>query len=602
MAQTLEDMAEELTCSICLGLFSVPVTIPCGHNFCYNCLDLTWKDAIVSVYSCPQCRCSFLDKPELRKNTLLSNLVSQVALARDKEEKEAELEEESEQQERPAPVMCDSCRKTAASKTCLTCMASFCQEHLLPHLESPAFLDHTLSQPLGDLRERKCGEHNKLIDHYCQSHSKCICCYCVLSHKQCQTYTLQEGKKQKEMHYVNLLRSLNQKLEKATSTIEEVRCEQRKVLDITKKKKDLVEEEFEEIKGLIDEERKKAMAKVQEEEKKVTQKFSYTQSVLNKKKQEYQDLKSKVQSILEEQDDLQFLKKASKVKDTVSKEPFKPYTGFDDRLMQNIYKEAVSLKEAIKSKLSQPVETPESRPQATPTKKIHEADLAAATDESSKSIPPPLMKSFEEKQRKKSKPRKPPQTPQSASSVPESRDQLLKYAAKLTLNPNTAHKKVGMSDGFTKMFVSDSFLNYQDSPVRFVSCSQVLCSQGFSEGTHYWEVNKEGGNFSGIGVAYQSIPRSGTASRLGRNKVSWCIEWCNGKLQAWHNDKETDLTVPNTSKFGVLLSYDQGLVSFFCIGKKFSQIYRFRAQFTEPVYPAFWLFSSPTLLALTPAY
>ncbi|KFP01425.1 Nuclear factor 7, brain, partial [Calypte anna] len=36
------ELEEDLTCAICLCLFSNPVTVPCGHNFCRSCLDLSW--------------------------------------------------------------------------------------------------------------------------------------------------------------------------------------------------------------------------------------------------------------------------------------------------------------------------------------------------------------------------------------------------------------------------------------------------------------------------------------------------------------------------------------------------------------------------------
>ncbi|XP_040190441.1 E3 ubiquitin/ISG15 ligase TRIM25-like, partial [Rana temporaria] len=238
MAQALDEMVEELTCSICLSLFSTPVTIPCGHNFCSQCLELCWKD---SSYTCPQCRFPFTSKPELKKNTLLSNLVGMTQAAQlevgtidqgqpeVKSDEEPEEEEEEEERVREDTVLCDSCMKNPAAKTCLTCMASFCQDHLLPHLESPAFSDHQLSEPLGDLQQRKCPDHNKLMDHYCWEHGRCICCYCALNHKKCQTYTLEEGKKKKELFYTDLLRTLNQKMEKTNNIAEDVNYEHRKV-------------------------------------------------------------------------------------------------------------------------------------------------------------------------------------------------------------------------------------------------------------------------------------------------------------------------------------------------------------------------------------
>uniref|UniRef100_A0A3P9DTB6 RING-type domain-containing protein n=1 Tax=Maylandia zebra TaxID=106582 RepID=A0A3P9DTB6_9CICH len=58
-------LEDELTCSICLSTFDCPVTIPCGHNFCQDCLLASWEDS----YSCPQCRTVFDTKPELKKNT-----------------------------------------------------------------------------------------------------------------------------------------------------------------------------------------------------------------------------------------------------------------------------------------------------------------------------------------------------------------------------------------------------------------------------------------------------------------------------------------------------------------------------------------------------
>ncbi|KAM4664661.1 E3 ubiquitin/ISG15 ligase TRIM25 [Discoglossus pictus] len=704
MAQSsLDDMAEELTCSICLCLFTTPVTIPCGHNFCHQCLELTWKGVLFEEYNCPQCRYNFESKPDLRKNTLLSNLVSQLIVARGNndpdvtEEAEEDIEEEVDKLDLNA-VLCDHCMKAQAVMTCLTCMVSYCNDHLQPHLESPAFKDHNLKQPLKDLQQRKCQEHNKLLDCYCWDHSKCICCNCLVGHKQCQTHSLHEGKEKKELHFKNILRSLREKVEKASNASEEVKVEQRRILDVTKKKKALIEGEFDEIKALIEEEQKKATRKIEEEEKKVNSKFNFTQSVLSKKKKEFQSMKDKVESLLEEEDELQFLKRATKLHDTTSKDPYKPKNEFDEKLLNQIYRNTVSLKDTIKMKLVNPDETPEWR-KTKSNMNQPEAERPPSQSDSSDRPSMPNKFSEAEKPTKKNKP-KPPKTSAGPSpafgyggcaspapaagfgglagpapafsfggfagpappaagfggfagpappaagfggfagpappaagfggfagpvppaagkfgashpskakknsgdtsstlNIPSSREEILRYAEHLTVDPNTAHRRVILSDRNTKVTVTDTPQNYKDNPQRFTHCSQVLCTKGFNQGVHYWEVDIEGGNFSGIGVAYQSIARKGTESRLGRNKFSWCIEWFNGKLQAWHADKMTDLTSPNTNKIGVLLNNDDGYVCFFSVSKKFSQIHRFRAKFTEPLYPAFWVFSSNTILSIS---
>ncbi|XP_077316805.1 E3 ubiquitin/ISG15 ligase TRIM25 isoform X4 [Lithobates pipiens] len=532
MAQSLDEMVEELTCSICLSLFSTPVTIPCGHNFCSQCLELCWKE---NSYTCPQCRYPFPSKPELKKNTLLSNLVSMAQAAQgevgtaDQEQQEVKSDEEPEEEEeervREETVLCDSCMKNPAAKTCLTCMASFCQDHLLPHLESPAFSDHQLSQPLRDLQQRKCPEHNKLMDHYCWEHSRCICCFCVLNHKKCQTYTLEEGKKKKELFYTELLRSLNQKMEKVTNTSEDVNYEQRKVMENAKKKKELLEGEFEEIKALIEDERVKAMAKIEEEEKKLQSKFNFTKKVLSKKKKEFESMSSKIDNLLQEQDDLQFLKRVTKMTDTVSKEPYKPKIVFDEKLLQQIYNNAKSLKQTVKYKIANPEEAPEWRPPRTPElgpnpepaefskwrpspqksedgyekpyqkkeapewrpSRTPEPGPNPEPVEFNKWKPPFTPKPFEDKTKKRQKKSKPtpfgnvpptaaePHPPDAkpqraprpaAAAVLDSRDQLLKYAEVLFVDARTAHKKIAMQDNFTKMMVSDVPLNYPDDPLR----------------------------------------------------------------------------------------------------------------------------------------
>ena len=197
--QYLKDMEDELTCSICLGLFHVPVTIPCGHNFCQECLDATWKGS----YDCPQCRAHFPTRPELKKNTVLSTVVETFRTRSSMSElglEKKQREEEEEEAVKKSIVMCDTCMASEAAKTCLTCMASFCPEHVRPHLENPNYRSHQLREPLADMSERVCPDHHKLMEFFCTDHCRCICSLCLQQvHKGCAFSDPEDQKALKEV-------------------------------------------------------------------------------------------------------------------------------------------------------------------------------------------------------------------------------------------------------------------------------------------------------------------------------------------------------------------------------------------------------------------
>lgn len=197
----LEPLTDELTCSICLELFKEPVTIPCGHNFCSPCLDKAWSGHSPSCFYCPQCRQCFLEKPQLKKNTALCAVVKQVRQAqtlRDSEQPHG-APRDGESPDLPSTkwahakdrrVACDYCLQAPAAQTCFTCMASFCQEHLRPHLDNPVFLSHELQPPVRDLARRKCPEHSRLREFFCSQHGVCICSVCLVGHKTCSPLAL----------------------------------------------------------------------------------------------------------------------------------------------------------------------------------------------------------------------------------------------------------------------------------------------------------------------------------------------------------------------------------------------------------------------------
>ncbi|XP_078540248.1 E3 ubiquitin/ISG15 ligase TRIM25-like [Lissotriton helveticus] len=216
MSGSLLDLSEEFTCSICLGTFESPVTTPCGHNFCRVCLEVIWATEAQEGWKCPQCRTGFATKPELRKNTVLDTVVQQYLLDVNRCEQEQQAQPEPEEEEESCPdgaVPCDSCLKVAAVRTCVTSIASFCQEHQQPHLGSQAFAHHQLHSPLGssELGLRTCKDHKKLLEYFCEEHGKCLCCYCLVDQKACKTHTVPEAKLKREAETTEPIEAFNDK-------------------------------------------------------------------------------------------------------------------------------------------------------------------------------------------------------------------------------------------------------------------------------------------------------------------------------------------------------------------------------------------------------
>ncbi|XP_076144133.1 NACHT, LRR and PYD domains-containing protein 12-like [Alosa pseudoharengus] len=175
-----------------------------------------------------------------------------------------------------------------------------------------------------------------------------------------------------------------------------------------------------------------------------------------------------------------------------------------------------------------------------------------------------------------------------------------KYACELTLDPNTAHRRLSLSEGNRKVTRGSEEQPYPDHPERFDSyCYQVLCREGQS-GRCYWEAEWSGYGVN-IAVAYKSMQRKGESSSsvFGRNAESWRLYCSSNSYSALHNDKRTAILAPSSrsSRVGVYLDWPAGTLSFYSVSSNtLTHLHTFHSTFTEPLYPGFYVWSNSVSL------
>ncbi|XP_078497865.1 E3 ubiquitin-protein ligase TRIM39-like [Lissotriton helveticus] len=163
------------------------------------------------------------------------------------------------------------------------------------------------------------------------------------------------------------------------------------------------------------------------------------------------------------------------------------------------------------------------------------------------------------------------------------------YKVMVTLDPDTAHPELLLSEGGRRVRETDTAQPLPDTPKRFTSfwpC--VLGSEGFTSGRHYWEVQllQEGGWH--VGVAAETVDR--------KAKITWSPEGGVWAVERWKGQYSA-LTSPETPlsprekplKLVVYLDYEGGRLSLYN-ADSMELLYSFpQAPFTQRLFPYFWL-------------
>lgn len=203
MAERLFRDKEQYNCSVCLDLMADPVTLPCGHSYCMNCITAYWKQDQHKQARCPQCRQEFPTRPALKKNTMLAEILEEMRSTTLRASPAAQCAAE------PGDVECDFCTevKLIAVRSCLECLASYCETHLQPHFDIPALKKHKL---VAATHIQTCPRHDKLLEAFCRTDNACICMSCVMDeHRGHDTVLSAAERDEKQVRHFPLIKPVS---------------------------------------------------------------------------------------------------------------------------------------------------------------------------------------------------------------------------------------------------------------------------------------------------------------------------------------------------------------------------------------------------------
>uniref|UniRef100_A0A8D3EDM3 E3 ubiquitin/ISG15 ligase TRIM25-like n=1 Tax=Scophthalmus maximus TaxID=52904 RepID=A0A8D3EDM3_SCOMX len=347
---------------------------------------------------------------------------------------------------------CYAGAEDVACDSCLVCLASYCEKHLQPHYESSAFEKHKLVDPTKKLQENICSRHDEVMKMFCRTDQQCICYVCsVDEHKGHDTVSaaVERTERQRELE-------LSQ---------QEI---QQRVQDREKDVK-LLQQELEAVNGSAD--------KAVEDSEKI---FTEMIRLVEKRSS---DVKQQIRSQQETE--------VSRVKD------------LQEKLEQEITE--LKRKDAELKQLSHTEDHNQflhNYPSLTP--------LSPSTHSSSINIRP--LRYFEAVTAAVSEVRGRLQDVLTESetniSLTVTQVDVLLYSKEITLDPNTAHKCLLLSEGNRKVTVMREEQFYSVHPDRFTYYWQVLSRESLT-GRCYWEVERRGD--VDVAVAYKNIIRAGNS-------------------------------------------------------------------------------------------
>ncbi|XP_019613881.1 PREDICTED: E3 ubiquitin-protein ligase Midline-1-like [Branchiostoma belcheri] len=642
----MEGLEDELTCPVCLELFTCPLQLPCHHNLCRRCAEVLLQSetnpsqddeegATCSAaaaaspentpdsFPCPTCRegvslnASGLDG--LRKNFLLQNIVDRYLRLKGDGNTRHE-------------IPCQLCRETPprmAAKSCLVCKVSYCEQCLtLTHPDFPPFSEHKLVSPTASFNDEEpqtvmCPDHpSKPVEMYCVQDQTPVCLLCekVGKHKQHSMAALEEVFSQKQAELRAWVDRLGARVTLEEAKVQKLEGRQGQIMTSAQELRTEIDKQCESLVEVIQHRKAELHRKLEQTRQQDSKDLQKVIKPATDGIQKAQAALSYSLEVLKETDHASLLlahhSLKAKIEGTIKSLGSDSDDNYDDELAYGIDELEIDFtqrKEELEAlEFGAIPDSPVIADEVCCTSSMEEAYIEWEPVEeaceyevcysvgdvqivstlkgcsySATNLTPGTKYKFEVASKNKA-----------GRSCPSSIE-LATMPFKFQLDQNTASRYLLVSEENTQVSKLEtpiplpkaSLTSSRFNPVGDDEQHTVLGDKSIKRGRHYWEVSVTG-EYS-IGVAYESMPRD---EDISNTEESWAFDYlADGCMYRVMADGqvlfEKHIKRP-LSKIGILVDYDKSELCFINAKKK-TVIFRYKrkAGFTKPLYPAFSLHS-----------
>ncbi|XP_062300186.1 zinc finger protein RFP-like [Scomber scombrus] len=445
------------------------------------------------------CKKVFNTRPELHINTFICEMADQFRRSAVMKSSCSE-----QQQATKEDVLCDVCTETKlkAVKSCLLCLTSYCETHLDLHQKITVMTRHKLIDPVKNLEDRMCKKHDRPLELFCKTDQMCVCLSCAeTDHKLHHIVTLIEECEGKKAELIKTECEVPQIIQERRLKIQQIKQSVKLSKEDADRETAASVQVYNDLIKYVERSLAELIEMIEEKQKTAEKQAEGFIKELEEEISELMKRSAEVEQFSHNEDHLQLLQSFPSLTPTP---PSKDWTKV---------RVHSSFKETVRRAVNQLGKTLSTRMK----------NMCAAV----------VLKKIQQ------------------------------YAVDVTLDPDTAHPNLILSDDGKQVSHCDVKQNLPDNPERCFPGLAVLGKQSFCSGRFYYEVQVKDKTDWTLGVLRRSINRKRLDNLCPANGY-WTITLRNGCDYAALEDNQVPLSLKSKpQKVGLFVDFEEGLVSFY---------------------------------------